>query len=36
MLSFGGARSLDTQVEAPLLGSRLRLLIAKLVRDAFG
>jgi len=36
MLSFGGARSLDAQIEACLLGSWLRLLITKLVRDAFG
>ena len=36
MLSFGDARSFDAQVEACLLGSRFRLLITKLVRDAFG
>jgi hypothetical protein len=36
MLSFGGARSFDAQIEACLLGSLLRLLITKLVRDAVG
>jgi hypothetical protein len=35
MLSLGDARSFDAQVEACLLGSRFRLLITKLVRDAF-
>ena len=36
MLSFGGARNFDAQIEACLLGLLLRLLITKLVRDAFG
>ena len=36
MLSFGDARSFDALAEACLLGSRLRLLITKLVKDAFG